>query len=269
MMAFCRRRVLGVCVGVALAGCGDDGKATDSATGGSTGAVTEGTGGSGATTGGGATSATTGGTTGDDPTGTASGGGTTGGTTGGDPQIAMDCAAGEAASDQLQEQQCTCEVAAGNYPDVATCLADGPPQPPPGCSCEVYAADPAEGPFVACSSAAVVKFAACMQPLACDDMAAMEMCASDYFMALDGCGQPMTSTLAQLEIHCGGATAWMCGSGETIPDTWQCDGQDDCKDGSDELDCVFTCTDGQQIPKKFVCDGSNDCADGSDELNCP
>lgn len=273
MMAVTLRRVLGLWVGVvSLVACeGTLGSTTSATAGGSTtGAGTDGTTGDG-TTGSATDDATTeaptstGGTTGA-PT---SGGESTGDGTTGDPGIAEDCAAGDAASDQVQTQRCTCEVEAGNFPDVEACLTAGPPAPPEGCACQVYAGLPEEAEFVGCSSAAVVAFAACMAPLMCADQAAIMACTEDYFTALEDCGAPMTSTLAQLEIQCGGAEASMCGSGETIPATWVCDGQADCADMSDEADCIFTCGSGEEIPKLFVCDGEPDCKDGSDEKNCP
>lgn len=61
-----------------------------------------------------------------------------------------------------------------------------------------------------------------------------------------------------------------CRNGSSIPAAWQCDGHEDCSDGSDEAGCpTFRCTDGETVPESFQCDGFEDCADGSDEAGCP
>uniref|UniRef100_A0A8C2EXM1 Low density lipoprotein receptor-related protein 4 n=1 Tax=Cyprinus carpio TaxID=7962 RepID=A0A8C2EXM1_CYPCA len=62
-----------------------------------------------------------------------------------------------------------------------------------------------------------------------------------------------------------------------IPAQWQCDGDNDCGDHSDEEGCIlptcspldFHCDNGKCIRRSWLCDGDNDCEDDSDEQDCP
>lgn len=83
-----------------------------------------------------------------------------------------------------------------------------------------------------------------------------------------------------------------CGDGHCIYKTWTCDGDQDCTNGADELNCpnitaipprkpginvlpadvchdwMFKCSNQKCIPYWWKCDGVNDCGDSSDELGC-
>ncbi|KAG8559732.1 hypothetical protein GDO81_017431 [Engystomops pustulosus] len=79
-----------------------------------------------------------------------------------------------------------------------------------------------------------------------------------------------------------------CLNGRCIQESWKCDNDNDCRDGSDELErvCVrfaavfalaafhtcsptaFTCGNGKCVPYHYRCDHYNDCEDNSDEAGC-
>jgi hypothetical protein len=74
------------------------------------------------------------------------------------------------------------------------------------------------------------------------------------------------------------AGQFKCNSGECIQASYQCDGEGDCRDHSDEINCScsedqFKCTKTNEcIGQDQVCDGTAQCADQSDEadcINCP
>ncbi|XP_039074704.1 basement membrane-specific heparan sulfate proteoglycan core protein isoform X3 [Hyaena hyaena] len=78
-------------------------------------------------------------------------------------------------------------------------------------------------------------------------------------------------------VPCGPHEA-MCPSGQCIPKDYLCDGQEDCKNGSDELNCgppppcepnEFACRNGHCALKLWHCDGDFDCEDHTDEADCP
>ncbi|XP_068521195.1 very low-density lipoprotein receptor-like [Anas acuta] len=73
---------------------------------------------------------------------------------------------------------------------------------------------------------------------------------------------------------------FVCSSGQCVPNRWQCDGDPDCENGSDEsadLCHMRTCRVNeiscgpqsvQCIPVSWKCDGEKDCDSGEDEENC-
>ncbi|XP_073701234.1 low-density lipoprotein receptor-related protein 2a [Garra rufa] len=79
-------------------------------------------------------------------------------------------------------------------------------------------------------------------------------------------------------LQCG-SNSFSCTNGKCVPQSYQCDGVDDCHDNSDEANCgannntcspiAFTCANQHCVPRSWHCDGHNDCFDGSDERDCP
>ena len=252
-----------------FAACGDD-KGEDS---------TGSTGSTGMTTGPGQTTTTNpSGTTSDDPT---TGPEPTSGTTGepGDPAIYEQCKANNVDQVMLVEAQCKCEVEDGEYPDVASCVADSDTMPEAqDCICMVYAQNPETKESLDCVSTPQKAVVDCLMKAGCADEPAVEACYDAYFVAVSECPASSEAVNNQISLECLGESPFMCGSGEQIPESSKCDFSEDCMDGSDEKDCenAFMCMNGNVIPVDFKCDGfldccegSPDCRDMSDEAGCP
>lgn len=77
-------------------------------------------------------------------------------------------------------------------------------------------------------------------------------------------------------LKCSRASKACRDGSQCVPYSHVCDGDPDCKDGSDEENCVSECTKAQFlcahgrrcIDKSQVCDGESQCQDGSDERHC-
>nr|XP_022902920.1 low-density lipoprotein receptor-related protein 2 [Onthophagus taurus] len=94
-------------------------------------------------------------------------------------------------------------------------------------------------------------------------------CPNQFYLESDGKTCIANCTAGQ--HSCGGNDA------KCIPWFWKCDGEKDCRDGSDEpTSCpprtcragMFQCKNNHCTASSTICDGTDNCGDGSDEQNC-
>lgn len=175
------------------AATGDDKTTTD---------VVPTTGSGSGTTGGGTSSGTAGsgsGTTGDPSSASTSdpGSGTTGdpssgssstGSTPGDPAIEMQCYELFELGVMAGQKRCECYVAAGDYPDQASCLEVNVAKPSyVDCVCSVYAKYPESKADLDCNMMVLQNYNQCLAAAGCDQV------------ALDECATPMPKCRPSLE----------------------------------------------------------------------
>lgn len=191
-----------------------------------------------------------------------------------DPAIIGLCREGAARKRTIAEEQCRCQVDQGMFVDLAACLGPtGDAAALDACTCDVYGEFPETRDDLECLAPAQTSVIACLAGVACTSgTGAYDVCINAYYTAIAACQVPTTPLLSALALRCEQVPPFVCGSGETIPETWTCDLDPDCEDASDEADCAgtFMCADGSEfIEDALRCDAFADCNDGSDEQDCP
>lgn len=152
------------------------------------------TGGSGSGTTGDASS----GTAGDPTSGTTVDPTSASGSTGeapGDPAIDKRCHDMIDFGVKANEGVCVCNVAAGEYPDQESCLADYIlPESYVDCFCSIYAKYPESNAFFDCIIPVNEDYASCVASAACDQ-AMLDACAEAGDVASSACGPPPQAVL--------------------------------------------------------------------------
>lgn len=156
------------------------------------------------------------------------------GTSGGEPVDS--CHAIRQVADTVRRHYCECDVKDGDYPDIATCLAELEKPADPKCECDVYAKDPQAIAANECYAAAYESFEACILAQGCDEDGFFQ-CEEQVAAKESECPLIPKPIRTEEKIQCEPWDLFMCVSGEQIASMFKCDQEPDCMDESDEMNC--------------------------------
>ena len=195
------------------------------------------------------------------------------GGSGGDPKGLI--AENDAQDAVLIDTTCECLVADGRFSSQEECRDDAQssssltPQERE-CVSRQYAAAPGAVPYLQCIVDLKKQTNACLSQAGCDT-AAVSSCLDIFNDGSDSCGvvpYELQSTVASSCFGMDLGPPLNCDNGYQVPESYRCDFDNDCGDGTDERGCPgqFACADGSGFfPESYQCDGYDDCEDGSDE----
>ncbi len=111
------------------------------------------------------------------------------------------------------------------------CLSD-PGEDSDDISCDIGVMEDAGlGSTIDCLIDELDALADCLNSATCDELA-REAC----FDGDSTCTEVPDAVEVQIQMECG-EPPFICDNGDTIPNDWRCDGDEDCSDASDEVGC--------------------------------